>query len=94
MAAINNITGDAIKSGVYSSEGRFNYDLIFGKKTAEEWIDFHPDYQGAQILDPDGWRYDDGVTLDTKISFNEFKRRFSQCTASLPTRLLQKNAKV
>lgn len=91
MATTNSITGDEIKSGIYSADGRFNYELIFSKKTAQEWIDFHPDYKGAHILDPDGWREDDNVTLDSKISFNDFKRRFNTSTASLPLRFIKNN---
>ena len=91
MATTNSITGDEIKSGIYTANGRFNYDLIFAKKTAQEWIDFHPDYRGAQIIDPDGWRADDGITLESKISFNDFKIRFNHATVSLPFNLIKKN---
>lgn len=78
--AINDITGDQIKSGVLSKQGRINHDLIFAKKTAQEWIDFVPEYKNMVIYDPDGWRYDDGVTLETKISYSDFVRRFSEST--------------
>jgi len=78
--AINDITGDQIKSGILSNQGRYNHDLIFAKKTAQEWIDFVPAYNNMIIYDPDGWRYDDGVTLETKISYSDFTRRFSEST--------------
>ena len=92
MATTNSVTGDEIKSGIYTANGRFNYELIFSKKTAQEWIDFHPDYQGALILDPDGWRTgDDKVTLDSKISFNDFKKRFNSSTVNLPLRFIRNN---
>jgi hypothetical protein len=89
MATTNNITGDEIKSRVYTADGRFNYDLIFGKKTAHEWIDFHPDYRGSQIIDEDGWR-DDGTSLNSKISFNDFKRRFNASTVLAPLNYIEK----
>ncbi len=83
MAATNDITGAEIKSGIYSSQGRDNYERIFAKKTAAEWLDFIPEYKGYVILDPDGWRYDDGITLESKISCTEFESRFKQSTVML-----------
>ena len=80
MATKNNITGDEIKSGIYSKQGRFNYELIFSKKSAQEWIEFLPEYRNYRILDPDGWRWDDGVNLETKVSYSEFIKRFNHCT--------------
>jgi len=43
--AINDITGDQIKSGVLSKQGRINHDLIFAKKTAQELVNFVPEYK-------------------------------------------------
>lgn len=80
MATKNDITGAEIKSGVYSERGRNNHDRIFAKKTAAEWLEFLPEYKGTTILDPDGWRYNDGVTLESKISYSEFIRRLSEST--------------
>ena len=36
------------------------------------------------VLDPDGWRDDDGVDLDTPISYEEFQRRLMECTVHNP----------
>jgi len=38
MAATNDITGDSIQSRILSSDGRNNWDTIFRKKTALEWL--------------------------------------------------------
>ena len=94
MATTNSITGDEIKSGIYSAQGRDNYERIFAKKTAAEWLEFLPEYKGWTIIDPDGWRYDDGVTLETKISYSEFKRRLNKSTILSPVFQPKKNAKV
>jgi len=83
MATTNDITGAEIKSGIYSAQGRDNHDRIFAKKTAAEWLEFLPECKGWTILDPDGWRYDDGITLESKISCTEFIRRFNKSTRSI-----------
>lgn len=76
MATRNNITGDEIKSKALTAAGRENHDRIFAKKSAHEWLKA----ESVQILDPDGWRYDDGVTMDTPISYTDFKRRLQEST--------------
>ena len=76
MAAKNNITGDEIKSKSLSSKGRENWNKIFAKKSALEWAK----EDDVTILDPDGFRYDDGVTVHTPISYAEFSKRISECT--------------
>ena len=75
----NDITGDSISSKPLSEEGRNRWDKIFGKKkTAYEWIEeLRP---GEVIYDPDGWRYDDGVALETPITEQDFNRRYSEST--------------
>jgi hypothetical protein len=78
MASRNAITGDEIKSKILSVEGRKNHDRIFAKKSAHEWLKD----ESVTMLDPDGWRYDDGVTMDTRISYKEFQKRLVQCTVS------------
>lgn len=78
MATTNNITGDEIKSKALTAAGRENYDRIFAKKSAHEWLKD----ESVTMLDPDGWRYDDGVTMDTRISYKEFQKRLVQCTVS------------
>jgi hypothetical protein len=80
MATTNDITGAEIKSGIYTSKGRDNYERIFAKKTAAEWLAFLPEYEGLIIMDPDGWRHADGVTLESKISYSEFAQRLQEST--------------
>jgi len=54
------------------------------KKSATEWLnDPVIQDQPAKIVgiqDPDGWRRDDGVTLDTPITLLDFKERLGQST--------------
>ncbi len=78
MAARNNITGDEIKSKALSKQGRKNHDRIYAKKSAYEWL--KDEESVSSILDPDGWRYNDGVTMDTPISYKDFCYRLQQCT--------------
>lgn len=74
--AKNDITGDDIKSKILSAQGRKNHDRIFSKKSAHEWLKD----ETLTVIDPDGWRWDDGVTMDTPISYKEFQKRLVQCT--------------
>lgn len=76
MASINDITRDEIKSKILSAQGRKNHDRIFSKKSAYEWLRD----ETITILDPDGWRWNDGVTMDTLISYKEFQKRLMHCT--------------
>jgi hypothetical protein len=46
------------------------------KKTALEWATI----AGTTIIDPDGWRKKDGVTLDTPIDIIDFASRLSEST--------------
>jgi hypothetical protein len=78
MAARNDITGAEIKSGILSAEGRANWDKAFAKKSAAEWIVDEPFID--RILDADGWREGDGVTIDTPVSYKEFCRRINLST--------------
>ena len=79
MAAINNITGDEIKSKAFSEKGRDNWDNIFKKQSAWDWLK-ELNYGKYTILDPDGWRYNDGVDLDTPITKSDFFKRFNKST--------------
>lgn len=81
MAARNDVTGDEIKSKALSQKGRDNWDNIFKKQTAWDWLK-ELDYGKYTILDPDGWRYDDGVTMDTPITKSDFFTRFNASTVS------------
>lgn len=79
MAATNDITGDEIKSKTSTSQYRENYSNIYPeKKSSHRWLkEFHPE---TVILDPDGWRYDDGVTMETRITKDDFNKRFGEST--------------
>jgi hypothetical protein len=77
--AKNDITGAEIKTSSYSKQGRENHDSIFAKRPALEWAE----KENVKILDPDGFRNDDGVTLLTPISYSEFKKRLNYCTICL-----------
>jgi hypothetical protein len=76
MATRNNITNDEIKSKVLSKEGRENWDKAFAKKTAIEWAKL----DDTIILDPDGFREDDGITIETPISYSEYSKRIPFAT--------------
>lgn len=53
------------------------------KKTAYEWCKL----SGLVIVDPDGWRRDDGVTMDTPIKLDDFWERFQRSTTQLHTEI-------
>jgi hypothetical protein len=80
--AINDITGKVIKTNPTNSKYIDGWDRAFAKKTAHEWM-LHPDFKSYVILDPDGWRYNDGVTMDDKITYKDFYNRFTQSTVEL-----------
>lgn len=53
-------------------------------RTAYEWSAIHR----VQIMDPDGWRFEDGVGLDNLITFDEFRGRlFSSTIMTLDSRV-------
>lgn len=89
MAAKNDITGDEIKSKGLSSKGRDNWDRIFKKQSAYDWLK-ELGYDEDTIIDPDGWRCDD-VTLDVPITRSDFFTRFNQSTVTLPLPNLNEN---
>lgn len=74
-----------IRSRAYSDQGRSNWDAIFGKKSAFQWMEYL--YQDSDLIkDFDGWTCKDGVYLDTPITRADFETRFSKCTIKfLPT---------
>lgn len=79
---------EKIMSRVLSKTGRDNWDNIFQpKKTSRAWLNemINP----PTILDADGWREKDGVTLDTHITQTDFNRRLNCSTLmnTIPTRL-------
>jgi len=83
MATRNSITNDEIKSKPLSEAGRRNWDLIFQKKTAAEWIK-ELGYHRNCIIDDDGWRGNDNVSLNTPITRSDFFNRFNRSTVTLP----------
>jgi hypothetical protein len=76
MATKNSITGDEIKSKVLSKEGRDNWDRAFAKKTAIEWAGIDE----IVILESNGFKNDDGITLETPISYAEYSKRIPLAT--------------
>lgn len=62
MASKNNITGDEIKTSSYSKNGRENHDLIFAKRTVQEWAKI----EGLTVSV-------DEISESEKISYSEFK---------------------
>jgi hypothetical protein len=68
---------EEIKSRAFSEQGRKNYDHIFVKKSAHDWLKDQPE---VRILDGDGFRWNDGVTMDSLISYSEFQKRLNHCT--------------
>ena len=68
---------------VNSEKFRSNYDKIFkAKKSSRDWCQeiFGVDID-RKVLDPDGWRYNDGVDYDTPITRLDFNTRLSVSTA-------------
>ena len=53
------------------------------KLTARQWL-LELEVNCLVIIDPDGWRKDDGVDFDTTpIGFKEFATRVAQCTIKI-----------
>jgi hypothetical protein len=78
----NNITGADIQTKSYSKDGRENHDFIFRKQNATQWCkEIYNDE--SVIIDGDGFRWNDGVTMETPINRAEFDRRFQHCTVKL-----------
>lgn len=80
--AVNDITGKVIKTSPTNSQYADGWDRAFAKKTAHEWMQ-HTDFRSYELLDPDGWRVGDGITMDDKITYNDFCNRFAQSTVML-----------
>jgi hypothetical protein len=78
MAAINEITGKAIKTSPQNSTYAENWDKIFAKKSSNEWLEKYS--KDVIILDPDGWRQNDGVDMETPIKWADFQHRLSMST--------------
>ncbi len=75
--AINDITGKVIKTSPQNSAYSDGWDKVFAKKSANEWLKTMPD---VVMSDPDGWRQNDGVDMDTPIKWLDFQQRLSRST--------------
>ena len=73
--ARNPITGRAIKTDPPNAKYAAGRDHIFTKKTAHEWLKETP--EDIWIMSPDGWEWDDGVTMDTPIKRSDFNNRLN-----------------
>jgi hypothetical protein len=73
MAAVNDITGKVIKTSPQNSAYSEGWERIYAKKNAHEWAA----KEGIEIVDYDGWRLNDGVTLDTPTTYSDFNKRLS-----------------
>lgn len=78
MATNNPITGKVIKTNPQNSAYAEGWERIYAKKSAHEWLE--TTMPNTILMDPDGWRYDDGVTLDTPITYSEFNKRINVST--------------
>lgn len=74
--AKNDITGKYIKSNPPNAKYTNNWDKIYAKKNAHEWLKTLPE---IKMIDPDGWKYDD-ITMDTPINWYEFQKRLNKST--------------
>lgn len=81
MATTNPITGQEIKTKPTSDAYGKGWDRIFAKKSSNEWLKECPDV--LHILDPDGWRQNDGVDMETPIKWSDFQNRLSCSTIML-----------
>jgi hypothetical protein len=76
--AYNPITGKAIKTGIQNKAYNEGWDKAFAKKTAHEWLKETPEV--IRIVNPNGWAWDDGVTMDTPIKWSDFNNRLNHST--------------
>jgi hypothetical protein len=76
--AKNDITQQDIKTSPSNEAYRKGWSDIF-LKDASEWLLFLYNNE-VRILDPDGWKLNDGVTLETKIRKQDFNDRLARST--------------
>jgi hypothetical protein len=82
--AINEITGKVIKTSPQNSTYAEGWEKVFAKKSANEWLKTMPD---IAISDPDGWRHDDGIDMNTPIKWSDFQNRLNQSTILFKNKL-------
>lgn len=74
---------DSVKQWCTWYKGRYiswdKFVEIAKLRSAHDWLKLY-DYYGYTILDPDGWRRNDGVTMDTPITRADFRERLAECT--------------
>jgi len=63
----NNITGDEIKSRIYSAQARERHADIFARRTFNEWLDIEGMHDFPRKLG--------GKFITEKISYSEFKKQ-------------------
>jgi hypothetical protein len=89
MATKNDITGDSIASRVSNDMYRKGWDVIFMKKTPQEWLQ-DPEFNHVEfIMDPDGWRMDN-TPMDKPLSRSDFTRRLGMSTVYINAKAFQK----
>lgn len=66
---------------IHMTQGR-NMEMTL--RSAHEWLTLKNKEAGenkaTSIYDPDGWRHNDGITMDTAITLEEFDTRLKECT--------------
>lgn len=78
MATTNDITGQEIKTKPVTNAYSKGWDRIFAKKSSNEWLKECPEV--IRIIDPDGWRMNDGVDMETPITWSDFQYRLNIST--------------
>ena len=77
--ARNDITDKVIKTGLQNKQYNSGWDKIYAKKSSHEWL---KEMDGDVIVyDADGW--DNEVTMDTPIKYNDFMDRLCRSTIQL-----------
>jgi hypothetical protein len=86
----NSVTNDEIRTKAYSTSYAEGWDKAFCKKP-QQWFEIlYGD--SVKMLDPDGFRKEDGVTWETPVTKKEFEKRLPHCT--IIWRPLDKNYKL
>lgn len=92
MATKNDITGDSIASRVSNDMYRKGWDVIFMKKTPQEWLQ-DPDFNHVEFIkSPDGWRMDN-TPMDKPLSRSDFANRLALSTVYTNNKIYDKITK-
>lgn len=76
--AVNDITQKVIKTGIQNKAYNEGWDKAFAKKTSQEWLKETPEV--IRIVNPIGWQWDEGVTMDTPMKWVDFNNRLNHST--------------